>query len=267
VCSDCAAKLAGDLGDVPGLERELELTRTRQVRITGLARVPRPRPSEDEEESPLPFDERVAAVFDALRNALSTTVRLIDDGLTEPLLGPAHFNCKHRSCGLIMLNYPANTMAAMAAWLLCRMEAIRHHEAAPEIVDDVRQAVRRARQVIDRPADLMFAGPCDQCGHDLYARPESAEITCQPCQLVYDVKDRREWLLASAEDHLATASEIAGFLSAFHDDVSPGRIAKWGERGRITERGVNSHGRKMYRVGDVLDKLVGDTARGKGRAS
>lgn len=246
VCFDCTADLAKALGDVAALERELELTRTRQTAITGIARIPRQRPSEDEEESPLPFDERVGPVVDVLRNALTTSVRLVRLEDEE---------------------WPRNAMSAMAAWLLCHLEAVRHHEAAPEIVDDLRQAIRKATRVIDRPADLMFAGPCDECKQDLYARPESAEITCVPCQLVYDVKDRREWLLAAAEDHLAPANEISGFLSAFQEPITPERIQQWHRRGRISAHTVNLRGQAMFRVGDVLDKLAADAARGNGRAS
>jgi hypothetical protein len=244
VCNDCTAELAHHLGDVAALERELELTRTRQTRITGLARIPKPRPSIDEEESPLPYDERVGPVADTLRNALSTSVRLVRLETEE---------------------WPRNAMSAMAAWLLCHLEAVRHHEAGPEICDDLKQAIRRATAVIDRPADLMFAGPCDQCAQDLYARPEAAEITCVPCQLVYDVKDRREWLLVAAEDRLATPSEIAGFLSAFQGGITADRINQWHRRRRITAHGARSKTEMLFRVGDVLDKLTENVK--KGRAS
>lgn len=240
VCTPCALRLEQALGDVPAIADELETTITRQARITaGDGR----RPTGDR---PLPYHQTAAIVRDALHNTLATWIRVIAD---------------HPD---VHDGLPADTLAAMARWLLRHVEWLRHHEAGPEAVDEITAAIAEAWRVIDQPPDRWYAGPCGNadeatggpCPQDLYARPGAARVRCRACGTVYDVRERREWLLATAEDVLAHAVLISQALSRLDQPVTPERIRQWAHRGRLVAHGVDAQGRPLYRVGDVLDLLA-----------
>jgi hypothetical protein len=105
------------------------------------------------------------------------------------------------------------------------------------------------------PPALWYAGPCDHCHRDMYARYGMAEVTCLSCNLLYDVEDRRRWLLTVVEDRLERAVTICRALSGLGHEVSRHRLGMWQTRGLITPRGHDAKGYPLYRVGDVLDVL------------
>lgn len=134
--------------------------------------------------------------------------------------------------------------------------SIAAHEWAAETLHNLRRASAHATRVIDRPADRTFAGPCDECGRDLYAKPDATTVDCTTCGLTYDVRARREWLLRVIDDQLATATEIARALTSLDLPVTSERIWQWRHRDRIEQRGTDRRGRPMYRVGDVVTLLI-----------
>lgn len=95
----------------------------------------------------------------------------------------------------------------------------------------------------------------------------AATVTCPSCATVQTVDDRREHLLASAEEKRLTAAEIARAVSMLGGaQVSSNRIRKWRHRGRLHPVGVTAKGQPTYRCGDVLS-LLSEDAETKGRRS
>lgn len=116
--------------------------------------------------------------------------------------------------------------------------------------------------MIDRPPEEVFAGPCGECGQDLYAAVGAPLVRCPQCGQVYDTEQRRSWLLELVHDQLATGPEISQALTSLALPVTPERIRQWKARNRLLPRGKNQTGRPLYRVGDVAELLMGEAAKG-----
>lgn len=223
LCPSCGQILEQLLAEIPALAADLDLTRARQDRMRGHAVGA---VGGHNDSGPL-WDERASRAGRALRDALTTEV--------HQLTGPR----------------PAGTVPALAAHLLARLDTIRHTDTAARTVDALSRVVKTARSAIDRPADLVFGGPCE-CGHDLYARGDATHFTCPTCGTVYDFEQRRAWLLSATEDSLLTATEASRALSdLLGRTLSPNTIRTWANTGRLVPHG--HHGdRPLYRVGDLV---------------
>lgn len=246
VCRACSTELLRDLRDVPSLDRNLEEAATRQVRLGTPGGGPR-------SEEPLPWDDRARTAQQHLRVVLVGWVRVLQRGV-RPLAGPACQDCAHRSCTYISLGRsPADTLPAMAVWLIRHRAVLLGHHAAPEAVDGIREAIRQGRRTIDRPADRIYAGPCNTCGADLLARPGARIVVCRPCSLEYDIGPRLEWMQRKVEDQLAHSVAMSGMLNQLGVIVPASTIRYFAQKKRITERGRDQNNRPLYRIGDVLE--------------
>lgn len=134
-------------------------------------------------------------------------------------------------------------LADQLGWLAHRPEGV-------EAFEELRAAVTMYDDALEVPR-LVYAGPCDICGRDMYAREGHREVECRPCALIYPLQERREWLLTVAEDRLASAVDIARGLSDLGEVVNDDTIRKWSQRERLLVRGTDIKGRPLYRVGDV----------------
>lgn len=242
ICPRCAFVLDAALADVAGyqgLAYDLQLTITRQARIGT-------RSGGRTTETPVAFVERASNIERALKNTLVGWVRVI--------------------AGETGAEQPADDLARIAAWLRPRVGWLRHHEAGAEAHDQILDAVADARRVIDRPAERLYAGPCDECGRDLYAALDAAYVRCTNTEgheggdeWVWRVEDRRRWLLDSARDVLATGTEISRALTRYAQPVTPSALRGYVHRGSLVARGERVEGGRMvmlYRLGDVLDILA-----------
>jgi LSD1 subclass zinc finger protein len=225
ICGACAAQLGRALADVPFLAAQLGVTLARQSSKASGGR---------SATVPLPYDQRAAEAAWVLRSALTGWVRLLADD-----------------------DRPADDLASMARWLTQRHHALTRHPAADEAHGEITSAVRQAERAIDRRAERWYAGRCGDCDTDLYARPGAAMVRCAACPAEYDVDDRRQELLAAAEDTLAGAALIAQALTSLGQPVTPERLRQWAHRGRIVAHGADQRGRALYRVGDVIEVLAG----------
>lgn len=270
VCRACSAELLRDLRDVPSLARNLEEAAARQTRLGGAGGGPARAPEQPEDEigltirrAPLPWDERARTAQQHLRTVLVGWVRALQPGGHRTLAGPACATCSHRTCTYITLfDAPADTLASMAVWLIRHRAQLLGRHSAPEAVDGIREAIRQARRVIDRPADRIYAGPCNECGADLLAQPGARVVTCRPCVLIYDIGPRLEWMRKETEDLLGNASWVAAVSTSLGYPVSASTVRTWGMRGRIAQRGTEpSHKddgspRPLYRVGDIIKRIA-----------
>ncbi|WP_326829698.1 hypothetical protein OIE13_06050 [Streptosporangium sp. NBC_01810] len=269
VCRACSTDLLRDLRDVPSLAHHMELAAAKQTRLGTSGGSPARELGEHADEigltirkAPLPWDERARTAQHALRTVLVGWVRVLQHGV-RPYEGPRCQDCAHRSCTYLSLGRsPADTLPAMAVWLIRHRAVLLGRDAAPEAVDGIREAIRQARRTIDRPADRIYAGPCNQCERDLYARPGAPTVDCGPCRLRYDVQDRRDWMLAHAEEMLGGSVWVANVATGLGFKVSPSTIRMWALRGKLTprtwtpSRTTTADPQPLYRVGDIIALVI-----------
>lgn len=229
LCTTCTATLVTDLSQVSWLVRELETLAAKLDQIGD-------RGGRRGAEIPLGFRPMAAEVGDVLRGTLAAWARHVAGEAGVPLV-------------------PAEDPARLAAWLYGWREAIRHLPAAGQLVDEIGYAVRTTRRAIDRPADRVYAGPCDECEADLYAGRTSDTVKCHDCGALYPVAERRAWLLAGVREHLATAGEIAaGIGELYGEPINRKRINQWHTRGLLSDHGrTRREGAPLFRIGDVLE--------------
>ncbi|RCG19083.1 hypothetical protein DQ384_38035 [Sphaerisporangium album] len=255
VCAACAARTVRDLDDVLSLALHLEISRTRQARLG------EPGAGHSGERA-IPWDQRAREAAYVLRSALLGWYRVLSEGAPR-VAGPVCILCEHPSCEWADLGRPpADTLPGLARWLIRHRVRLLRHPAAPEAVDELRAAVNLARRAIDRPPAAWYAGPCGagDCTADLYTRHGAARITCRACGADHDSQARQAWLMDQAADHLGTATEIARALHGWHPELTPSVVRGYAHRRRIQARGRDQAGRPLYRVGDVMDLLTGETA-------
>lgn len=206
---------------------ELLITATRQARLTdslgGRAGA----------ETPLVFH---APAADKLR-ALSAFLRI---------------SYEHYWRALRATNIAWDTPLSHAAWLHAHASEIARFEDAGEFAETLERLASEAAAVIDRPADMWFAGPCPQCGADLYATEGAGQVKCRECGEAYDVATQRDRLLAAVDDVLATAAEISRAVHLTGVTVTPSKITNLYHRGKLSRHGRSRTGDHLYRMGDVL---------------
>jgi hypothetical protein len=238
VCGSCSDAYAAALGDVPGIAHELIITLSKQQRFVETASIAH-------RSNGFPYDIAASDALHALRSELVGLVRLCDEE-------------KVRSSKRD--EYPADSIGSMCVWLLHRVDGVCSKQWAPDALGLVK-IVEHCTDVIDRPIERMYAGPCDECGHDLYVEPGLLTVVCDACSRGYDFKARRTWLLHVVDDRLATAPEVARALSGFDMPISAELIRQWRHRGRLSTRGRDRLGVPLYRIGDVIGLMHDRAAR------
>jgi hypothetical protein len=272
VCPHCGFQLDAALAEITeyrGLAYDLDVTLSKQANITSTngapqAEEPQAKAPGTLRPSQLPYHGGASRAAGELKGVLVTWARVViaETGVgTVPTFGPTCRSCQHRSCRDIRTRGlpTSDTIAGIGAWLRPHVGWLRYHEAGQEAVDEICDAVAAVRRVIDRPAERLYAGPCD-CGVDLYARLEASYVTCradahEDGPLVWPVEERRRWLLRSAEDVLATTAEISRALTRYQQPVTPEMIRGYKARGRLVQRGSRPENGKqvaLWRLGDVL---------------
>jgi hypothetical protein len=248
-CLNCATSLAGTMGQLAGIVHELDTTVSKQDRLgSGGARG-------KGHAVPLPYNvgasERAAAIVGELvtwaQHVIGETARKAPSG--HPAAAAAYL------------------LAASTNWLRYRQEWAEAYEALSPLA-------KEALRVIDRPADRQYAGPCwadleggGRCEAELYAKDGARSVECRDCEAEHDVADRRLWLIAEAQDVLATAATIAAGLTSLNQPVTSSMIRNYAGRGRIVAHGQDRNGRPTYRVGDVLQVLLEAALRKAGVAA
>ncbi|PKW15946.1 hypothetical protein A8926_3728 [Saccharopolyspora spinosa] len=199
--------------------------------------------------TPVPFHEAASEVGWVMANTVSTWAREVHE--RNPHLLP-----------------PAGSTAAAVAWLVGLPNLLALHPAADELHDEITSVVARVRQVIDRPPDRIYAGPCDaqvegeRCTDHLYARPGSHTARCATCGTEHDVDERRRWMIDYAADLRVTATVALGWTRLLLDKTIPrGTWDSWVSRGRIVPHGTDASGRPVFRFGDVRDLALAHVSK------
>lgn len=238
-CRSCIDGLIGDLRAIPDLLAELETTQCRQDRLGA--------DGGRSAETPLVWREKASEAGYVLRNTIATWARdLWDTNGTGPFVVASDT----ASLSRFLVRYPS--------WLAV-------HPAIDELADEVHYAVTLTRRVIDRPQDTrVFLGRCDlgdpdnpACDQELHAYPWQEDLDCPACGGSWNVDERRQWLLAQAEDQTATAETLAALLTRLGVPVTVRDIQAAARAGRLSNIGIDAHTkRRRYRVGAVLDALL-----------
>ncbi|MFF0864183.1 hypothetical protein ACFYUV_20660 [Nonomuraea sp. NPDC003560] len=266
ICGACEAELDRELAAVPELDEDLDLAITRQTRLTSGGVGGRGN------EKPLPWNERASEAADHLAVILLGWARVLVASV-HPLQGPVCASCDHPSCTYIHLGRePHHDPVHVSRWLRRHAGPLIAHPAGPDAVEEILLAVRNARYATDAPPrDLVYAGPCDACQGDLYARPGAVSVCCRWCvdedgqRPRYDVHARREWMLKALEDRQLGAPTIARALTSLIRPIKPALLHTWISRGKLQPTGLDESGRMVFRVGDVIDLMAAGDTRGRQR--
>lgn len=139
VCRECVRTTRRDLNQQHALMVELTVAMTRQTRMTA------PTDGGRSAETPVPFAPAAASVLHQQRGVLAAWCRLAVDSNITP-------------------RPRAATVEAMAATLAAALPVLQTHEAAGDLVREIRHLTQAAWRVIDLPPNrLQFvAGPCPE---------------------------------------------------------------------------------------------------------
>jgi hypothetical protein len=277
LCVPCAMRLDDAIDQIAayqGLGYDLDVALSRQDHINRPTGRPDTEDRDDVRQWPgtlkattLPYRDTAALAAATLHQVLTAWADQIatEIGIRawKPTPGgpfPVCWRCRHPSCRMYRPPaLPPTGIAPLAAWLRPHVGWLRHHHDAVRAFTEITDAAHAARAAVDRPAERLYAGPCDECGEDMYGRVGARMVECPPCQLVYEIEARRQWLLRSAEDVLASATEIARAITRLGQPVTPEAIRGLVHRGQLTPHGHRQVGRRevpVYRLGDVLDVLA-----------
>lgn len=248
LCPGCLDALRAELRQVPWLVRQLTITLTRQSRA-GDRNGPRA------SERPLVFDLNASIDLETLRDGLG------------------HWATQIAQRRGVTVDSP-HTPDGYARWLLRWTSEIAGHPDAAELADDITAMTKAARRTIDRAPDLRYLGPCDTCGHDLYAPVHAEHVDCHgevrilddttgeelppaPCDASYEIASRRIWLLEQAVDQLRTANQLAYELPWIAGvTITAARIGMWAKRGKVTvylPHPKDERQAQRFRVGEIIE--------------
>lgn len=224
LCPPCVSTLRRDLVAVPDLLADLEVTITRQDKISDDSG------GRKSDERPLPLR---LGPMQARDDLLSTLANWAAQLAGVPVVGAS-------------------------AYLIERLDDIRIATYAGALADEIGYAVIVAQRAVDKPLQLVYVGPCDKCGWDLYAHPRRAVVACRndECGAEYEIASRREWLLKQAEDQLRTATEISRALpNLLQRPLTAAKIRGWAYTGRLAKHPPlpDRPNEPVYRIGDVID--------------
>jgi hypothetical protein len=255
LCTRCRRTLVIALVNVSAYWGDLDTVRARQTRYSqGGVRTTEDLPGMDMRFG---TDGVGTRLIHDIRNTLVTWVRYVAEHVTE-VEGPVCPVCAHHTCKAITkTRMPADTVPAMCAYLMRWSDWLRVSPGGPQALDEVTALERRAKWLVDRPADQWYAGPCNavtrppihdgmtcpcvchrsaytlcdvvggcglnfttgegHCTEELYAKAGDATVTCRACRTEHKVAALRDSLLTMAENREASTTTISRAVAAWGD--------------------------------------------------
>lgn len=245
LCANCERRLSITLAWLPWLYDQLEVTMTRQDVIGGDG-------GRKAADTPLPFkteaSEARSVVADTVRPWAHRFSRAANDAewVTLPAI-----------TGTVRFTIPPTDSTG---WLRRHIGFIARHPAAGEALDELEAAKLLAERCIDRPPERLVAGECDDTGDCLavlFARPGDSVVKCRECGAVYDVAERRQWMVESAGEFYVSASVALEWARIFLDKRIPeGTFWSWKSKQKVVAWGVDDAGKDLFRFGDVWGLAV-----------
>jgi hypothetical protein len=184
-------------------------------------------------------------------------------------VGPACWGpCSHRSCMVIKADRSVGQDLRSILWLMRAGPLIQRDPDAAEIFGDFEALAVDLAAARDRREPDLFAGPCDApdvrvdivagttvsphvstCGAKLYYRLEDTEVKCRACGAVYDVAERKAFLVESMTEVCARPQTIANALSDLDMKVTAASINLWVHRAKVRrEKGKRPEPGDFYQV-------------------
>lgn len=174
------------------------------------------------------------------------------------------------------LTCPADSVAATSEFLRANIPSIVTLEWAGEFMRQMLELEGSLHGIVSRGQGATWsAGICgartgaevdDWCPHDLVVKPGQRYVRCGACGHSWPVGERRKRIIEEAREKLLPVSTIAKVAVTLLDGEPSvqrleARLNKWVERGQLEDYGVRvlTHGqqpRRVYRLGDVMDKLA-----------
>lgn len=290
MCRGCLIKLFEMLREIPWLLPELDVTITRQSKMSagGIGFVT------GGGTTSMPLHLGAAEVAAELRDRLSRWVlalweengarwhRCAKCGATDRS-GDGHPECKpgcptEWETHLDPLDIAVHPIP-LSRWLLRHPTWVQSYRDAPVLFDDIKGAIRHAKSTVYGPAARIFLGICSapvevevgdegdtvlqECQRDLYGAKGRPIVVCPECGWESDVELRRKIMLSAMENQLLTATELSralpNYLNRPHDKpVTPSMVRGYARRHPLLlpVRGYAPiSGDPRYRVGDLLDIL------------
>jgi len=287
-CNGCLRKLFDDLRDVEWLLPELDVTITRQAKLSsgGIGFVT------GKGEATMPLHLGASAVAAELRDRLARWVWTLweEHGVrwhrctkcgAEDRSGDGYPPCTpgcptEWDTHLDPLDMPLHALP-LSRWLLRHPSWVQSYSDGAALFDDIRSAVRHARSTIYGPGERAFLGICSapvespvgddgdtvlvECQRDLYGAKGRPLVACPECGAQWDADERRRYMLKAMEDELLTATELSRALPNYlqrPDDkpLTASMVRGYARRGRLIAHGyAPGSGDPRYRVGDLLDIL------------
>lgn len=239
VCVVCVQLLKKDLGEVPAMLVELEVTLTRQDVMSKSGTIGK------SADTALPFKWGASDALWVLGNVITTWARMLVEhsGFRPPR---------------------SSSQVDAARFLLTYVQSLAMHPAAGEAVDEIESAVRNAMRSIDHPVDSRtYLGKCGDvagvqgCQGRVYALPRQEHGLCETCGESHHARTRRALMLRAMANQELTAADMSTMLAGLGIEISVQQIQNVGRVGRIRSAGVDAHGKRSYRVGDVLKEFLG----------
>lgn len=271
-CDDCGDELARELGEVPWLTEQLDISVTRQQSSDAYHRAPSALAGDLVDQLagmletglkhvPVPWHETASRAQRSLHSVLAMWVKFCVEQ-----------RVRHQSAsdGL-----PADDMPAMSRWLMWRVDGLALHERGGDAVDAIVSATNEARRIVLwKPKRRLYLAVCEvpvegvKCPGDVYAEEDADHGNCDNCNAIHEVAARRIALNKRLDDHLCTGADIARMsvflgLQAKRETVRL-RVKSWHSRGRIISHATSPGGDPMYRYGEVkgmLDAAFGERTK------
>jgi hypothetical protein len=268
-------RLLGEIGDMA--DAALDVAQRQAVRGTGGGGGGKP-------GSSLPIDLGAMARYDAVRNALTTWVRLI----AEERGNGTQINGDARTpviAGTGRAGSGTDDLSGICGWLAEHAEWCRHKPWVDEWVADIERAASIIRGLASGPRERIYLGPCGApflpitpevaeehgiqpavarlglapCPEPLYGRLGATKAKCKTCEAEHNVDQRIRERHDLAHSYTYTAAEIE---HAYGGIILASTIRQWRRRGLLQVHG-EADGKRLYAIGEVLQ--VAATAKERQR--
>lgn len=278
MCNVCWSNLRRQLESIPVLLDELDVTVTKQAKISagGIGFVT------GNPETALPIHLGASTAAAELRDKLSSWVRdlwechaprwavCLGCGAKCPAGREEHnpafegIECRGRwESRLDVLDIIAHPIP-LARWIMRHPSWVQSHPAAMELHDELTSTIQHAKRLIYGPGDRVYLGQCwgelpddELCLADVYGLQGRSKVACPSCGHEWDMKKRRQWLLEELKDEELTATGMSRALPVYLDrKLTAAMVRGYAFRGRLAVRSFGEDdGLPRYRVGDLMELL------------
>jgi len=143
--------------------------------------------------------------------------------------------------------------------LVAQIREVRAQDWAPDLLQELHDALGDCRKAMDRTAPKVFAGICPgpedmpDCNTPVYTPTGETAARCVTCGTVWDATEWRERAVTAAGYATGTAAEISRILSDPVRNLAlpQGTIRVWASRDKLTAVGVSRTGQPTYLISDV----------------